>query len=76
MAPLKQVGVKYKNRKRAVQNPDCWLVLKRNKLSGTVNSGLYGVNAVHFALIYHYRSRRKHHSVPLNTIKMHKLSYK
>lgn len=64
MTPLKRVSVKYKNRKRAVQNPDFQLIWKRNKPSGTVNAGIYGVTAAHFALIYHYRN--SHKSIPLS----------
>lgn len=48
MVPLSCVSTKYLDQKCAVQNPDFQLILKRNKLSGTVNTCLYGVTAAHF----------------------------
>lgn len=51
MAPLSWVSIKYLDQKCAAQNPDFQLILKRNKLSGTVYNGLYGATAVHFSLI-------------------------
>lgn len=36
MSPLSWVSIKYLDQKRAAQNPDFQLILKRNKLSGTM----------------------------------------
>lgn len=36
MSPLSWVSIKYLDQKCAAQNPDFQLILKRNKLSGTM----------------------------------------
>lgn len=51
MAPLTCVSIKYLGQKCAEENPDFLLILKRNRLSGTVRICLYSVTAAHFALI-------------------------
>lgn len=48
MVPLSCVSIKYLDQKCAVQNPDFHIILKRNELSGTVNTCLYGLAAARF----------------------------
>lgn len=52
------------------------LILKRNKLSGTVSTCLYSVTAAHFCFDLKLQEQKQKYSSLLNTNKMCELSYK
>lgn len=75
-APLSCVSIKYLDQKCAEQNPDFLLILKRNKLSGTVSTCLYSVTAAHCCFDLKLQEQKQKYSSLFNTNKMCELSYK